>query len=85
MITTFLQEFNFVSPAYPVSLERTNLTCQLTIDHGCAEAGTYTGLLRTFRHLEDPRSLNNSFDRFFLGFPCRIFLQYKVKENKILF
>jgi hypothetical protein len=35
-----MQEFDFVSPAYPVSLGTGNLTCQLTVDHGCPKAGT---------------------------------------------
>lgn len=33
--TTSAMEFNFVSPAYPVSVGLGNLTCPLTIDHGC--------------------------------------------------
>merc|ERR1711973_326253 len=33
--TTSSGEFNFVSPAYPVSVGLDNLTCRLTIDHGC--------------------------------------------------
>jgi hypothetical protein len=33
--TTSASEFNFVSPAYPVSVGTDNLTCTLKIDHGC--------------------------------------------------
>jgi len=28
-------EFNFVSPAYPVSVGLGNMSCELTVDHGC--------------------------------------------------
>ena len=38
--TTMAKEFHFVSPAYPVSVGMGNLTCQITIDHGCPGAGT---------------------------------------------
>ena len=33
------REFHFVSPAYPVSVGLGNLTCQITIDHGCPGTG----------------------------------------------
>ena len=37
------KEFHFVSPAYPVSVGLGNLTCQLTIDHGCPKMGAKDG------------------------------------------
>merc|ERR1711868_362554 len=33
------REFNFVSPGYPVSIGLDDLTCGLSIDHGCNGAG----------------------------------------------
>jgi len=41
--TTMAKEFHFVSPAYPVSVGLSNLTCQLTIDHGCPKLGSKDG------------------------------------------
>ena len=41
--TTMAKEFHFVSPAYPVSVGLGNLTCQLTIDHGCPKMGAKDG------------------------------------------
>jgi len=36
---TQAKEFNFVSPGYPVSIGLDDLTCSLSIDHGCNEDG----------------------------------------------
>ena len=33
--TTSAGEFNFISPGFPVSVGLGNLSCQLTVDHGC--------------------------------------------------
>ena len=36
--STQAKEFNFVSPGYPVSIGMDNLTCGLTIGHGCSDS-----------------------------------------------
>ena len=36
--STQAKEFNFVSPGYPVSIGLDNLTCGLTVGHGCSDS-----------------------------------------------
>ena len=64
-------EFNFVSPAYPVSVGTDNLTCTLKIDHGCPrEKRSSTCQLKidfTELIIQPPLLGSCSFDKMFIN------------------
>jgi len=69
--TTSASEFNFVSPAYPVSVGTDNLTCTLKIDHGCPrEKRSSTCQLKidfTELIIQPPLLGSCSFDKMFIN------------------
>jgi len=69
--STSASEFNFVSPAYPVSVGKDNLTCSLTIDHGCPilKQGSMCQLRLDFTELISQPPLLGScvFDKLFFN------------------